>query len=338
MAIIYTYPVKTTPADEDKILISDSEDNNKTKSVTIEDIRSATVSGVSSIIAGDNITLPSGGTGDVTIDSLVYTGQAGITVELDEISVDLKADSGLVIDNQEVSINLSASAIAGTLGVKDGGSGAATFTAGFLKADGVNAFTTVADIDLTTDVTEALPVGNGGTGTSTLTSGGILKGNGTSAVTADGDINDLASAQYSTASNGSLYLGNVPSGLSGNPTSNVVIGNSAGNALTTAASNTFVGERSGDIITTGGFNTFVGAGADSAAAGNRSGIAIGANATAGDGAIAIGRSATAADSQLALGSASYNLETSATAGSVLTYLIVSVNGTTYHLPLHDPNP
>ena len=76
MAIIYTYPIKTEPADDDKILISDSEDDNKTKSVTIEDIRSATVSGVSSIIAGDNITLPSGSTGDVEIDAAsIYSGR-----------------------------------------------------------------------------------------------------------------------------------------------------------------------------------------------------------------------------------------------------------------------
>ena len=35
MAIIYTYPIKTTPVDADKVLISDSQDSNKTKQVTI---------------------------------------------------------------------------------------------------------------------------------------------------------------------------------------------------------------------------------------------------------------------------------------------------------------
>ncbi len=70
MAIIYSYPDKTDPVPADKVLISDSEDNNKTKSVKIEDIRSATVSGVSSIIAGTNVTIdPAAGTGDVTINS-----------------------------------------------------------------------------------------------------------------------------------------------------------------------------------------------------------------------------------------------------------------------------
>lgn len=277
MAIIYTYPEKTNPVDDDLILISDSEDNNKTKQVTIADIRGATVSGVSSIIAGDGISLPSGQTGDVEVD------------------VDVKANSGIIIDGSEISLDLSASNISGTLAVGDGGTGATTLT-------------------------------------------GVLVGNGTSAITGSGDINDLASAQYSTATNGSLYLGNVPSGLSGDPESNVVIGSSSGNALTTGQFNTFVGERSGDLLTTGGFNTCIGAGADSSAAGNRSGVAIGASATAGDGAIAIGRAAEASDNQLALGSTTYALEVSPTAGGVLTYLVVSVNGTSYHLPLHDPNP
>ena len=67
MAIIYTYPTKSNPVDGDLVLISDTEDGNKTKQVSIANIRAATVSGVSSIIAGDNISLPSGGTGDVTV-------------------------------------------------------------------------------------------------------------------------------------------------------------------------------------------------------------------------------------------------------------------------------
>ena len=340
MAIIYTYPIKTEPADDDKILISDSEDDNKTKSVTIEDIRSATVSGVSSIIAGDGISLPSGSTGDVEIDATAYNGGDGIDIRPSggafSVAADLKANSGLVIDTAQISLDLSASSIEGTLAVGDGGTGVSTFTAGFLKADGVNAFTTVSEIDLTTDVTEALPVLNGGTGTGGLT--GVIVGNGSSAMTGGGDIDDLASAQYSTSANGSLYLGNIPSGLSGNPTANSIIGNGTGDSLTTGASNTIIGNRTGDTLTTGGFNTIIGAAADSAAAGNRSGVAIGAAATVGDGGIAIGRAATAADNQLALGSTTYALDLEPAAGGVITYLVVVVNGTTYHLPLHDPTP
>lgn len=73
MAVIYSYPKKNDPVGTDTLVISDSEDNNKTKQVTIADIRGATTAGVSSIIAGDNISIsPGAGTGDVTITT-TYT-------------------------------------------------------------------------------------------------------------------------------------------------------------------------------------------------------------------------------------------------------------------------
>lgn len=80
MAIIYTFPQKSQPVGADKLIITDSEDNNATKTVTIADIRDATVSGVESLIAGDNITLdPAGGTGNVTVST---TGEADKIVEV----------------------------------------------------------------------------------------------------------------------------------------------------------------------------------------------------------------------------------------------------------------
>lgn len=69
MAIIYTYPIKSTPVNADKILISDSADNNKTKQITVESIRGLTA-GVTQIIAGTNVTIdPVSGVGSVTINS-----------------------------------------------------------------------------------------------------------------------------------------------------------------------------------------------------------------------------------------------------------------------------
>ena len=165
MAIIYTYPVKTDPVAADKVLISDSEDDNKTKSVTIEDIRSGTVSGVSSILAGNNVTIsPAGGTGDVTVNATAYTAGDGIDITSYVIGADIKANSGITIDGTELSLDLSASAIEGTLAVGDGGTGANTFTAGFLVANGTSAFTTQSQIDLTSQVADTLSIANGGTG------------------------------------------------------------------------------------------------------------------------------------------------------------------------------
>ena len=54
------------------------------------------------------------------------------------------------------------------LPVSKGGTGDSTFTAGFLKSPGLtSSFTTVASIDVTTDITGVVPIANGGTGQST---------------------------------------------------------------------------------------------------------------------------------------------------------------------------
>jgi hypothetical protein len=96
-------------------------------------------------------------------------------------------------------VDLSAG-ISGSLQVASGGTGAATFTAGVLKANGTSAFTTVAapsgglvgttDIQTLTNKTfgsgttfsSTIGVASGGTGATTYTAG-ILKANGTSAFT-----------------------------------------------------------------------------------------------------------------------------------------------------------
>ena len=75
MAIIYTYPVKTNPAANDLILISDSADNNKTKQVKVSSSPSSGGGSVSSVgfslsnlaafdITGDN---PVTGSGTITL-------------------------------------------------------------------------------------------------------------------------------------------------------------------------------------------------------------------------------------------------------------------------------
>ena len=82
MAIIYTYPVKSIPVNADKILISDSADNNKTKQITVESIKGLTT-GVTQIIAGTNVTIdPVGGTGNVTINASSVSTPGGSDTQM----------------------------------------------------------------------------------------------------------------------------------------------------------------------------------------------------------------------------------------------------------------
>jgi len=84
----------------------------------------------------------------VLIEGDVVSPSAGDGIDVSgagEVSADLKANSGLVIDTTEISLDLGASAIDGTLGVANGGTGAATLTAnGVLIGNGTSAVTSVA--------------------------------------------------------------------------------------------------------------------------------------------------------------------------------------------------
>ena len=78
MAIIYTYPVKTTPNANDLILISDSQDSNKTKQVTIASLPGGSGSGVSSVTSANTaITVTNPSTTPV-LTSVAYSGGTGI--------------------------------------------------------------------------------------------------------------------------------------------------------------------------------------------------------------------------------------------------------------------
>ena len=71
----------------------------------------------------------------------------------------------------------------GTLTVPGGGTGATSFTGGFVKSPGgTGSLTSSASVSLTTDISGTLPVANGGTGATSLTSGRIIIGNGTGTV------------------------------------------------------------------------------------------------------------------------------------------------------------
>ena len=109
-----------------------------------------------------------------------YTGSAAVSdlaVDLNDLAaaaVDVANDSIAIIDatdngSKKEAIADFVSGIAGT---------------GLSASGGQLSVTTGTSIDLTSEVINSLPVGNGGTGATTLTDGGILLGSGTGAVTA----------------------------------------------------------------------------------------------------------------------------------------------------------
>jgi len=82
MAIIYTYPTKTTPNDNDLILISDSEDSNKTKQVKISSLPSGSSSGVASVTATLPLASTGGSTPVVSLTGLTGFGAAGQVIKV----------------------------------------------------------------------------------------------------------------------------------------------------------------------------------------------------------------------------------------------------------------
>lgn len=115
MALIYTYPLKEQPVGDDLLVLSDSADENKTKRITVDSIRGATVSGVSQIVAGTNVTIsPSTGTGVVTINASGGGGSGTVT------SVGLTMPAAFAVANSPVTTS-------GTLAVTTTGGSAGQY-------------------------------------------------------------------------------------------------------------------------------------------------------------------------------------------------------------------
>ena len=82
MPIIYTYPIKATANDNDLILISDSQDSNKTKQIKIGDLPGGSSSGVSSVTATLPVVSSGGSTPVVSLKDLTGFGTAGQVIKV----------------------------------------------------------------------------------------------------------------------------------------------------------------------------------------------------------------------------------------------------------------
>ena len=140
---------------------------------------------------GNYVATITGGNG---ISSTGATSGESITHTL---SVDTKANGGLVMENNQLAVNLGASAITGTLAVSDGGTGTTTSTGsgsvvlntnptfsgtvqgGTFSGSGSG----LTSLNATNISTGTLPVARGGTGLTSFVSGDLIYANGTSSFT-----------------------------------------------------------------------------------------------------------------------------------------------------------
>ena len=115
----------TTNATSDTITITA---DNKLTTEEVQDIVGAMVTSnteTNITVTYDDVD----GTLDFVSSGTAYTAGDGLTLSTAEFSLDLKSNSGLVIDNEELALNLSASSISGTLPIGNGGTGATSASA-----------------------------------------------------------------------------------------------------------------------------------------------------------------------------------------------------------------
>ncbi len=277
MAIIYTYPTKTTLATSDLILISDSADANKTKNATVTSIKDA-IDVVDSITATSPL-VASGSTGAVTLSIPAATSSVNGYLASSDWStfnskqVELQSGVNIKTINNNSILGSGDLAISGTgLSIFDEGSGVGL---NIDKLDfigtGVSAvvdgndntkvnITVPSSTDTTIDTKDdATSIANPTTSLS-FTTGLTAVGapGGAASISFSGGLNDLSDVSFAATANGSLYVGQISSQLSGTPVGNVTLGGGAAKVATTAFDNTIIGSDAALAITEGSANVAIG--------------------------------------------------------------------------------
>ena len=144
---------------------------------------------LSTLTAGANITITNSA-GGITIAAAAAAPVAGdgIDVSGSTVSVDLKANGGLVIEATELAVDLGASSITGTLAVADGGTGATSASAARTGL-GVAIGSDVQAYDADLDTLSGMQTG-GATALAALTSTEIAILDGATVTTAELNILD----------------------------------------------------------------------------------------------------------------------------------------------------
>ena len=184
MSIIYTYPQKATPNNNDLILISDSADNNATKQIKFSQLPGGSSSGVTYVNAQaegfsastGNPLFVSPSTGSVIIYPRYFDGGGNIGYVPDASAAH---ENSYLKNDGSWSIPPNTTYTAG-----DGiDLSTTTFSAKLRSNGGLIINSTEIQVDVgASDIANQLGVSNGGTGRATLTAGNLLVGDGTAPV------------------------------------------------------------------------------------------------------------------------------------------------------------
>ena len=125
MAIIYTYPTKAIPNTNDLVLISDSQDSNKTKQVTIGSLPGNAGSGVTSVTSANAAITVADPTTTPVLTSVAYSGGSNIG----HVPTGGSANTFLKGNGSFSAVNV-ATDVSGILAVENGGTGKNIYTTG----------------------------------------------------------------------------------------------------------------------------------------------------------------------------------------------------------------